>query len=120
MVISGTNDAVRADEAALPTLDAEVFFPDRNSFRDVALFKSGRAGRKGAVRRDQADGNLVAAPDQHHRCHALDEIGSVATTIGGLIFGLVAVAGTLISNKRANVASTAAKFFATTASPLRL
>ena len=50
----------------------------------------------------------------------LTKSGALATTIGGRSFGLVAVAGTLISNSRANVASTAAKFFATTASPLPL
>ena len=78
MIVAGANDAVRADEAALPALDAEILFPDRHDFGDVALLVGAGARRKRAVRRHQADGNIVAAPGQHPGRHVPHEVrGSV-------------------------------------------
>src|SRR5271157_5008879 len=38
VVILGADDAVRADDRALPALDAEVRIPDRHLLGNVALF----------------------------------------------------------------------------------
>ena len=39
VIVSRADDAMRADEAALAALDAEVLLPDRDRFGDIALFE---------------------------------------------------------------------------------
>ena len=120
IVVAGTNDAVRADEAALPALDAKVFFPDRDGVRNISLLERGGADGKVPSAGMRLTGISSPRPTSIIDVTRLTKSGALATTIGGLSFGFVAVAGTLTSNSRASVASTAAKFFATTASPLPL
>ena len=75
VVVARADNAVRADEAALAALDAEVFLPHRHAVGDVALLVGAGAGGEGAVRRDEADRNVVAAPGEHLGGHLLYEIG---------------------------------------------
>ena len=56
-------------------MNTEILFPDRHDRSDVPLLVGAGARRKGAVRRHQADGNVVAAPDHHPGRHAPDEVG---------------------------------------------
>ena len=53
---------MRAHDAALAALEAQVRVPDRHFDGDVAFFEARRARRKRAVHRHVADGNGVAAP----------------------------------------------------------
>ena len=75
VIVTRANDAVRADEAALSALDTEILFPNRHDFGDVPLLVGAGARRKGAVRRHEADGNVVTAPDHHPGRHAPHEVG---------------------------------------------
>ena len=77
VVVARTDDAVRTNEAALSALDAEILLPDRDLVGDVALLVGAGAGGKRAVGRNQADGNVVAAPDEHLRRHLPHEIGRI-------------------------------------------
>ena len=75
VVVPGADHAVRADEAAVAALDAEVGVPDGDQLRDVALLVGGGAARVGAVDRQRADRQLVAAAGQHRRGDRADELG---------------------------------------------
>jgi hypothetical protein len=75
VVVARADDAVRTDEAALPALDAEILFPDWHFVGNVALLIGAGAGRKGAVGRNQADGNVVAASNHQPRGHLPHEVG---------------------------------------------
>ena len=66
---------MRADEAAVAALDAEVVVPDGDQLRDVALLVGGGAARVGAVDRQHADRELVAAAGQHRRGDRAHELG---------------------------------------------
>ena len=77
VVIFGADDAVRADEAALAALNAEIGPPDGHFIGDVALFPGGCAGRKGAVDRHEAHRNLVAQSLEHPGGHLAHELRRV-------------------------------------------
>ncbi len=77
LVVARADHAVRADEAAVPALDAELLIPDRDGVRDVALLVLGRPTRIGAVDRERAHGQLVAVSGHHRRRHAAHELRSV-------------------------------------------
>ena len=64
---------MRADDAALPALDAEAWIPDRHFHRDIALFILRRAAGERAVRRHEAHGNQIAAPGHDFRRHLAHE-----------------------------------------------
>ena len=68
---------MRADEAAVAALDAEVGIPDRDQLGDVALLVRRRAARVRAVDRQRADRQLVAASGHHRRGHGAHELGRV-------------------------------------------
>ena len=74
VVVGGPDDAVRADEAAVAALDAKVRIPFRDQFGDVALLIRRGAARVGAVHRQHADRQLVAAACHHHRGDGADEL----------------------------------------------
>ena len=74
VVVGGPDDAVRADEAAVAALDAQVRIPFRDQFGDVALLVRRGAARVGAVHRQRADRQLVAAAGHHHRGDGADEL----------------------------------------------
>ena len=63
----GADDAVRADEAAVAALDADIRLPHRYEHRDVALLPAGCGGRIGAVRRQHADWQQIAVAGHHYR-----------------------------------------------------
>ena len=65
---------MRADEAAVAALDAQVRIPFRDQFGDVALLIRRGAARVGAVHRQHADRQLVAAAGHHHRGDGADEL----------------------------------------------
>ena len=77
VVVPGADHAVRADEAAVAALDAEVGVPDRDELRDVALLVGRRAARIRAVDRQRADRQVVAPAGQHLRGDRADELGRV-------------------------------------------
>src|ERR1700722_680473 len=79
---SRTDHAVGADKTALAALDTEILFPYRDRFGDIALFVGGGTGRKGTVRRDQADRYIVAASHQHRCGHVPDEVGRIVADEG--------------------------------------
>ena len=60
LVVAGADHAVRADEAAVTALDAQVGVPGRDQLRDVAFLILRRAGRVRAVHRQRADRQLIA------------------------------------------------------------
>ncbi|SAH62959.1 Uncharacterised protein [Enterobacter hormaechei] len=55
-------------------LGAQLFFPDRDRFGNVAFFPAGRAHRPGSVRRKRRDGKGVAQSGKHRRRDGFDEI----------------------------------------------
>jgi hypothetical protein len=65
VIILGADDAVWADDCALPALDAEVRVPDRHLLGDVALFVLRCRGRVGAVCRQCAYRQIVSVQRQH-------------------------------------------------------
>ena len=67
VVVLGPDDAVRASQAALTTLNALVGFPNGNGLRNIALFKRGAAGGECTVDRELADTNLITAAGHHER-----------------------------------------------------
>ena len=77
VVVLGADHAVRADEAAVAALDAQVGVPDRDQLGDVALLVRRRAARVGAVHRQRADRQLVAAAGHHLRGDGADELRRV-------------------------------------------
>ena len=76
-VVAGADHAVRADEAAVAALDAELRIPDGDDVRDVALLVLGRATRIRAVDRKRAHGQLIAEAGHHRRGHSAHELRSV-------------------------------------------
>ena len=72
---------------------------------------------KVAVHGHGADGEIVAFEGQHGADHIRTKSGASAGTIGRRVIVEVAFSGTLTSNRFSMVASTAAKFCFTTASP---
>ena len=62
---------VRADERALGAVDADRLVPDRELVGEVAPLEVRRAGREGAVDRERADGQEVAAAGDE----LADEVG---------------------------------------------
>ena len=77
VVVPGADHAVRADEAAVAALDAQVGVPDRDQLGDVALLVRRRAARVGAVHRQRADRQVVAAAGHHLRGDGADELRRV-------------------------------------------
>ena len=69
---------MRAHEAALTALHAEVFTPDRNRFGDISLFERCCAGGECAVGGNGADRDLIAKPCENAGCHRAHEIRSVS------------------------------------------
>ena len=109
MIVFRANDGVRADEAALAALDADVRLPYRHDVGKVALLEGGGARRKGAVDRHQAHWDLVAARLEHLGGHLADELRRLRRHNGRAIPVARRVAGTLTSCKRSSVPSTARK-----------
>ena len=66
---------MRADEAAVSALDAQVGVPDCDELRDVALFVSRGAARVRPVHRQHADRQVVAAPGEHLGRDRPNELG---------------------------------------------
>ena len=66
---------MRADFDALVALDAKRRLPHRNLGGDVAFLPAGGAGRPGAVRREGADRERIAAAGQHDARDVADEVG---------------------------------------------
>ena len=77
VVVPGADHAVRADEAAVAALDAQVLVPDGDQLGDVALLVRGGAARVGAVHRQRTDRQIVAAAGHHLGRHGADEVGCV-------------------------------------------
>ena len=77
VVVLGADHAVRADEAAVAALDAAVGIPHRDQLGDVALLVGRRAARVGAVHRQCADRQRVAASGHHLRGDGADELRRV-------------------------------------------
>ncbi len=71
----GADHPMRADEAAIAALDADVRLPHRHEGGDVALFPLRGAGGIGAVHGQHGNRQLVALPRHHHRRHFLHELG---------------------------------------------
>ena len=70
----GPDHAVRADEAAVAALDAQVRVPLGDQVGDVALLERGGAAGVGAVHRQRADRQVVAAPGHHLGGDPVDEL----------------------------------------------
>ena len=68
---------MRADEAAVAALDAQVGVPDRHQLRDVALLMRRRATGVRAVRRQRTDRQVVASAGHHLGGHGADEVRRV-------------------------------------------
>ena len=68
---------MRADEAAVAALNAQLGVPGRHQFRDVALLILRRAARVSAVHRQRADRQLIAPSGHHRRGHCAHELGRV-------------------------------------------
>jgi hypothetical protein len=64
---------VRAHEAAVAALDAQLGVPLGDELGDVALLEGGRAAGVGAVDRQRADRQVVAAAGHHRRGDGADE-----------------------------------------------
>ena len=75
VVVRRADHAVRADEAAVAALDAQVGVPDRDQLRDVALLVGRRAARVRAVHRQRADRQIVAPAGQHLGRDRANELG---------------------------------------------
>jgi len=75
-VVLGAQHRVRADERAVPALDAGLGIPDRDDVGDVPLLVLGGAAGEGTVHRKFADRQRVTLVDQHGRGDVLNEIGS--------------------------------------------
>src|SRR6202140_2587041 len=73
----GADHRVRADEHALTALDAELLVPDGDFLSDVSLLPFGGAGGEGAVRREGADGQIIAATRDNFAEHIANELRSV-------------------------------------------
>ena len=96
VVVLGADHAVRADEAAVAALDAQVRVPDRDQLGDVALLVRRRAARVGAVHRQRADRQVVAAAGHHLRGDGADELRARARAPSAAARGCaVTAAGTL-------------------------
>ena len=101
---------VRAHERADRALRADGLVPDRDLLRDAALFPLRGAGREGAVDRHGRHRQQVALAVEHHRGHALHEIGRRARRPpGGAPAAESARPGSATSRSAASEASTAAK-----------
>src|ERR1017187_9088530 len=70
----GPDHAVRADETALPALDAQVRIPDRDQVGDVALLEGRGAARVGPVHGQRADRQVVPTARHHLRGDRADEL----------------------------------------------
>src|SRR5574341_192752 len=68
------DNCVRTDHHTLAALNAQVRLPDRNLERQVALLPLSRPGRKRAVNRQRANGDLVPLEDDHRTEYLLDEV----------------------------------------------
>ena len=77
VVVPGADHAVRADEAAVAALDAQLGVPGRDQIGDVALLVRGRTARVRAVHRQRADRQIVATAGHHLRGDGADELGRV-------------------------------------------
>ena len=73
VIIFGPDDAMGADEAALPALHAEIGAPDRHLVGDVSLLPRRGAGGKRAVNGHEAHRDLVAKTLEHPCGHLADE-----------------------------------------------
>src|SRR6516165_8270814 len=69
------NHRMRADQYALAALDAQLFVPNGDFLCDVSLFPSRGAGRKSAVRRKGADGQIIAATRYNFAKHVANKVG---------------------------------------------
>ena len=70
---------MRAGQAALSTLDAQLRVPHRDDVRDVALLERRRARRIRAIHRHLADAEVVAAAEHHARRHLTHELGRIGS-----------------------------------------
>ena len=77
LVLAGADHAVRADEAAVAALDAQLGVPGRHDFGDVALLILRRAARVRAVHRQRTDRQLIPAAGHHRRGHGPHELRCV-------------------------------------------
>ena len=72
----GADYCVRADQHAFTTLDAQLLVPDGDLLSDVSLLPLGGAGGEGAVRRERADGQFIAATRDNFAKHIANKLGS--------------------------------------------
>ena len=68
---------MRTNHAAIAALDADIGLPDRHEVGDIALFPLGSGAGIGAIHRQGADRQFVAAPGHHHRRHVAHELRRV-------------------------------------------
>ena len=68
---------MRADHAAVAALNADIRLPDRYEVGNIAFFPLRGGTGIGAVHRQGADRQLVAAPGHHHRRDLLHELGRI-------------------------------------------
>src|SRR5690348_957349 len=108
---------MRAYENAFAALNAQRIVPHRNFERDVALVPFCRAGRKCAAEWQSADGQAVAVPGDHRGKDVPDKRGRARRNWREDIESARSVFWYAHLMEIASVASTAAKFFCTTASP---
>ena len=113
----GANDGVRANHDALAALDAEVLVPHRDELRDVALLPLRGAGGECAAGGNGADWKQVAVARGDLAEHVADELRRLAGDGRDEIEVRGGGCGQLDLFKMREAASTAAKFFCTTASP---
>ena len=109
----GADHAVRADEAAVAALDADLRLPDRHDLGDVALLplrrcRSGRCRRSGSA----LTGSSSPRPAIIIAVTCCTNAGASSGTSGGRAAPSAACVGTSTSCRCASAASTAAKFLA--------
>ena len=120
VVVRGPDHAVRADEAAVAALDAQVGVPVRDQIGDVALLVGRGAARVGAVHRQRADRQVVAAAGHHLRGDGADELRRVGRAPAAAApAAAVTRAGTSTRCSPSSARSTAAWLRSTTSAPRR-
>ena len=77
MIELGADDTVRTDHAAIATLDADFRFPDRHEVGNIALFPLGGGAGVGAIDRQGANRQFIAAPGHHHGRHIAHEFWGI-------------------------------------------
>src|SRR5690606_15463541 len=68
------NHCMRADQHTLTALDTNIFIPDRDLQRKIALFPLRGGGGEGAIYREGRDGQVIAVGIDDLTKHILDEL----------------------------------------------